>query len=59
MHTTQLARIPLELYQILVDNSAGTGRGVRSIELDGQPVPNHAVPLSDDGQTHNVRVQLG
>jgi hypothetical protein len=23
------------------------------------PVPNHAVPLSDDGQTHNVRVQLG
>ena len=46
-------------YKILVDNSAGTGRGVQSIELDGQPVPNHAVPLSDDGQTHNVRVQLG
>lgn len=46
-------------YQILVDNSAGTGHGVQSIELDGQRVPNHAVPLSDDGQTHNVRVQLG
>ena len=46
-------------YQILVDNSAGTGRGVRSIELDGQRVPNHALPLSDDGKTHNVRVQLG
>jgi cellobiose phosphorylase len=46
-------------YKIVVDNSAGTGRGVRSIELDGQPVPNHAVQLSDDRQTHNVRVQLG
>jgi cellobiose phosphorylase len=46
-------------YQILVDNSAGTGRGVRSIELDGQLVPNHTVPLSDDRQTHNVRVRLG
>jgi cellobiose phosphorylase len=45
-------------YQVLVDNSAGTGRGVRSIELDGQTVPNHIVPLSDDG-THKVRVQLG
>ena len=46
-------------YQILVDNSAGTGHGVQSIELDGQPVPNHAVPLSDDRRTHTVRVQLG
>jgi cellobiose phosphorylase len=46
-------------YQILVDNSAGTGHGVRSIELDGQRVPNHAVPLSDDRKTHKVRVQLG
>ncbi len=24
-------------YRIAVDNSAGTGRGVRSVELDGQP----------------------
>ena len=46
-------------YQILVDNSAGTGHGVRSIEVDGQRVPNHAVPLSDDRKTHKVRVQLG
>jgi cellobiose phosphorylase len=46
-------------YQIFVDNSAGTGHGVQSIELDGQRVPNYVVPLSDDGQTHKVRVQLG
>ena len=46
-------------YRIVVDNPAGTGRGVRSIELDGQGLPNHTVPLSDDGKTHSVRVQLG
>jgi cellobiose phosphorylase len=46
-------------YKIVVDNSAGTGRDVQSIELDGERVPNHAVPLTDDGQIHNVRVQLG
>jgi cellobiose phosphorylase len=46
-------------YQIVVDNSAGTGRGVRSVELDGERLPNDTVSLSDDGKTHNVRVQLG
>ena len=46
-------------YQILVDNSAGTGHGVQSIELDGRRVPKHALPLSDDQKTHKVRVQLG
>jgi cellobiose phosphorylase len=46
-------------YRILVDNSAGTGRGVRWIELDGQRLPGDTLPLSDDSETHNVRVQLG
>ena len=46
-------------YRIRVDNAAGTGRGVRSVELDGQRLPTDTVPLSDDGQAHNVRVQLG
>ena len=46
-------------YRIVVDNSAGTGRGVRSVELDGQRLPNDVVPLNDDARTHNVRVQLG
>jgi len=46
-------------YRIVVDNSAGTGRGVRSVELDGQRLPNGAVPLSDDARTHKVSVQLG
>ena len=46
-------------YRILVDNSAGSGRGVRSIELDGQRLPNNFVPLTDDSKNHDVRVQLG
>jgi hypothetical protein len=43
----------------LVDNSAGTGRGVRSVEFDGQPLANLSVPLSDDAKVHKVRVALG
>jgi cellobiose phosphorylase len=46
-------------YRIAVDNSAGTGHGVRSVELDGQPLPNNTVPLCDDGKNHNVSVELG
>jgi len=46
-------------YRILVDNSAGTGRGVRSVKLDGQRVPNDTVPLADDSKAHEVRVELG
>src|SRR5262249_1891613 len=46
-------------YRILVDNFAGTGRGVRSVILDGKPVPAGMVSLRDDGATHEVRVELG
>jgi cellobiose phosphorylase len=46
-------------YRILVDNSPGTGRGIRSVTLDGKPLPIGTVPLSDDGKNHAVRVQLG
>jgi hypothetical protein len=30
-----------------------------SVELDGKLQSDEAVPLVDDGQTHNVRVVLG
>jgi len=46
-------------YRISVDNSAGTGCGVRSVELDGQRLSDNLVPLADDAKTHEVRVQLG
>jgi cellobiose phosphorylase len=46
-------------YRVRVDNSAGTGRGIGSVTLDGQPAADGAVPLRDDGREHNVRVTLG
>jgi cellobiose phosphorylase len=46
-------------YRIQVDSPAGTGRHVRSVLVDGQPVLDGAVPLRDDGCAHDVRVTLG
>jgi cellobiose phosphorylase len=46
-------------YRIRVDNSPGTGRGVRSVTMDGQPAADRAVSLRDDGREHDVRVTLG
>ena len=42
-----------------MDNPAGTGRGVRSVVLDGRQLPGGAVPLGDDRKHHEVRVELG
>jgi cellobiose phosphorylase len=45
-------------YLIRVSNG-GTGRGVRSVELDGQRLPNASVPLRDDRAKHDILVELG
>lgn len=45
-------------YHVRVDNAAGTGRGVKSVAIDGKPAAD-GVPLRDDGKTHEVRVVLG
>jgi len=42
-----------------VDNTAGAGRGVRSVTADGRPAEGGTVPLRDDGGVHEVRVVLG
>ncbi len=47
------------MYQVRVDNSAGTGRGVRMVVLDGRHLPGGAVPLLNDGNHHEIRVELG
>jgi cellobiose phosphorylase len=46
-------------YRILVDNAAGTGRGVRSVTVDGKPMSDGTVSLRDEAATHEVRVELG
>ena len=46
-------------YRIHFDNTKGTGRGVQSVTLDGEPAANESVPLTEDGQTHDVHVMIG
>jgi cyclic beta-1,2-glucan synthetase len=46
-------------YHIVVENSGGYGRGVRSVSVDGRMVPEGAVKLEDDGRQHKVRIALG
>jgi cyclic beta-1,2-glucan synthetase len=47
------------IYHIVVDNAAGTGRGVRAVTVDAHAVPDGEISLMDDGKTHEVRVELG
>ncbi len=46
-------------YEILVLNPERRCRGVGQAELDGLPVDAGAIPLADDGRTHQVRIVLG
>jgi cyclic beta-1,2-glucan synthetase len=47
------------LYRIRVTNPEHRHRGVRSVTLDGARVDPAAIPLRDDGETHEVIVVLG
>jgi hypothetical protein len=46
-------------YHVVVENSGGSGRGVRSVTVDGRAVPEGVVELADDGGQHKVRIELG
>jgi cyclic beta-1,2-glucan synthetase len=46
-------------YHISVVNPDARCRGVRSVELDGAAIDPDAIPVLDDGQSHNVVVELG
>jgi cyclic beta-1,2-glucan synthetase len=46
-------------YQIAVANPDHRCCGVRTAHLDGAPVNPDAIPLVDDGRTHEITVQLG
>ena len=47
------------VYRIAFDNAEHTGRGVRSVTMDGAVLPDRRVPLDDDGREHDVRVAIG
>ena len=46
-------------YRIAVENPDGVAEGVVSVEIDGRPAPDRAIPLVDDGAEHVVVVVLG
>ena len=46
-------------YRIKVENPHGFSHGVATVELDGAMQHDGEIPLTDDGQTHEVRVVLG
>jgi cyclic beta-1,2-glucan synthetase len=52
-------RVGRTRYEIAVSNPAGVSRGIGEAELDGVSVDWRAIPLADDGGTHQVRLVLG
>jgi cyclic beta-1,2-glucan synthetase len=52
-------RVGRTRYEIAVANPERRCRGVGTARLDGVPVDPGAIPLVDDGGTHEVRVVLG
>ena len=46
-------------YEITVSNPSRRCRGVASATLDGARVDARAIPLADDGGTHDVQIVLG
>jgi hypothetical protein len=53
------ARHRSAIYHVVVENAAGTGRGVRSVTVGAHAVPDGEILLMDDGKTREVRVELG
>ena len=46
-------------YEITVSNPTRRCRGVVTATLDGAPVNARAIPLRNDGRTHDVQIVLG
>src|SRR5262249_28715459 len=51
-------RLRSATYHVVVENSGGSGRGVRSLSVDGRPVSEGVVELVDDGRQHKVLIAL-
>ena len=52
-------RVGRTLYRITVTNPQHRSCGVMAAQLDGTPVDPSAIPLHDDGRTHDVVIALG
>src|SRR5262245_19527844 len=45
-------------YRIAVENPHGLESGTATVRIDGQTQPEAVIPLVDDGQSHEVRVEI-
>jgi len=52
-------RVETSRYEIVVENPGSRNHGVAEVTLDGVRVDPAAIPLADDGATHQVRVLMG
>ena len=46
-------------YDVKVSNPAGVEKGVKSVRVDGKPVPGNVLPAFGDGRVHRVTVVMG
>jgi cellobiose phosphorylase len=46
-------------YEIRVANPRGVSRGVRTMTVDGMPLPGNVIPLGFGGDRVQVRVEMG
>ncbi|HEY5549553.1 MAG TPA: glucoamylase family protein [Coriobacteriia bacterium] len=51
-------RLGSTTWRIRVDNPRGANRGVERTTLDGAPVPDGHIPLTDDGSDHSVVIYM-
>jgi cellobiose phosphorylase len=52
-------RFGTSTYHIRVNNPRHAASGVKAISLDGKLVEGNAIPLTDDGNEHQVEVTMG
>jgi cyclic beta-1,2-glucan synthetase len=46
-------------YRISVENPHNVNRGIQEVKLDGKPMPGSLIPLTEDGQLHEVHILMG
>jgi cyclic beta-1,2-glucan synthetase len=46
-------------YRITIENPDRAESGLRRLTLDGRTIDGNAIPLADDGQTHDVHATMG
>lgn len=47
------------IYKIVVSNPEGVNKGVKSVILDGEEVPNKEIALVNDRKEHQIKVVMG